>query len=410
MNRDMTARLRSQRLFSLLLVYYWGVQYTQMSGQHAERGNLVYFLYVVPVLFYVLISAHHIISHALKVERPAGLALVFGAIVATVGIVRLDFETVFTVGLLAAMVFVVFVQRVTSPSNLLNALFLASIVASAIAFGFGRSAYTVLPGFGVEDAVWFRVSLLPQVACSAFFSLVVFFINLLNPNLRFRKLFLLLSLYFLIFAALRSAIAAAVLASIFVGLRSLGLLNSSRSAMVFLWMALAAFVVILTVPELILRFSTPDGVLNLYLFRSRDTAADADSFTKSMLRTILWEEHFKIARLNPILGVGTFDLATFNPELGAMSIGSESFITNMYARIGLPILVLVFAFSSAIRQGLKSNGDMSMVVGITLFVAMAAYGGFIVGYDFTFLSMLGVLAGARTSANGGPASGRGRRG
>ena len=77
-----------------------------------------------------------------------------------------------------------------------------------------------------------------------------------------------------------------------------------------------------------------------------------------------------------------------------MSTGSESFLTATYARVGLPVLILVAAFLSAISRGLRANREICLIVGIMLFVAMLAYGGFIAVYDFTFLSMMGLLAGA----------------
>ena len=63
----------AQRLFSLILVYYWAIQYTQTTGEAAERGNLTYYLYIVPIVLFVLISA--ILDH---VGRNAGHRGAFG--------------------------------------------------------------------------------------------------------------------------------------------------------------------------------------------------------------------------------------------------------------------------------------------------------------------------------------------
>jgi hypothetical protein len=95
---------------------------------------------------------------------------------------------------------------------------------------------------------------------------------------------------------------------------------------------------------------------------------------------------------NPVFGIGAFDFERLSVRLGHPSIGSESFITGTYRRIGAPVLAFVAALLSAVRYRLGWNREIAMVVGFILFVAMLTYGGFIAARDFAFLTLVGLLA------------------
>ena len=102
-------------------------------------------------------------------------------------------------------------------------------------------------------------------------------------------------------------------------------------------------------------------------------------------------------KLNPILGIGTFDftaVSIYDPIFGDYGRGSEAFLTGLFARVGLPALLLLATFVAALARGVRSGQHLHLAVGIVLFVAMLAYGSFINAYDFVFLAMLGLLASA----------------
>lgn len=377
---------------NFILVYYWAVQFAQASGATGERFSLIYFLFVVPIGLYSVFAFLPLFFSERPFTRPARWIFAFAFIVMIVALLRWDIQTIMTLGLLC-MTMIVFLTRQQGPSiNLLNKLFLASIPAIMICYYLGQSNYTVYPG-GL-DAVWWRVSIFPQVATSAFFSGIVFVSNLVYKDGRYRRLCLCLSLYFLLFSGLRSAIIASALVCIYLYLRRSGYLANFRPKMRYLVAAIAAFVVILLSPELLLSLSSADNPLNFFLFRSTGEV-DKNALVATIFRTMLWEEHLKIMSSNWLFGVGTYDFTALSERLGHLTAGSESFLTNNMARVGLLMLLFVAGIISAIKRGLRNNDDMAMAVGIFLFVAMLSYGGFIVGYDFTFLAMLGLLAGTQ---------------
>lgn len=382
--------LRSPRLFAALLFYYWLVQYVQATGYKGERGDFVYYLLIIPIALFSIFSFFRILSSRRPFNRPAGLILAFEAIVVSVALVRGDFQTIFSLGLLCTTIVVVFMVGSSPSPKLLNALFLVSIPAIIVARAVGISDYSIIPTHA--DAVWWRVAIFPQVATSAFFSGLIFLINIHYRQLPLGKLCLILSLYCLILSGLRSAVIATAFSFIFLMLRRRSMLGSQVSKTFYLATTMAIFIVVLLLPGILLTLSASGSPLNFFLFRSRDVV-DESALVQTIFRTLLWQEHFRIAQDHWLFGVGTFDFTILSEKLGKLSSGSESFLTGMYARVGVSVLLFITGMLSAIRSGFKQDHDISMVAGIVLFVAMLAYGGFIAAYDFTFLTLMGLLAG-----------------
>lgn len=389
---DQAVRRRpAQLLFSAMLIWYWMLQYTIASGETVERGSVIYFLYIIPISVYAIGSVIAIVLSSIKLGQPASLILWFIIVVVFIALARADFQTVFTFGLFGAAIIGILTFQVSPPPNLLNSLFLISIVLSALCYALGRANYSIIPGYAV-DAVYWRISLVPQIAESAFFALIVFFVNLLCKEARFRRTCMILSLYFLLFAALRTTVVAAILASGYLLLTRMGIVRNRRQGLIYFFAAIGSFVGLLLVPELLLKLANLNSDLNFYLFRAVGDVASEEAVVESVFRTRLWAEHLRIAEANLLFGIGTFDFGALSPTLGDKTIGSESFITGLYARIGLPAAILVLAFVGAISQGLRSDGRLHMVAGIILFVAMLAYGGIVAAYNFSFLCMMGLLA------------------
>lgn len=381
--------------FALMLTYYWALQYAVTLDDPVQRGDLLYYLFVIPVAVFSLM-----LLFGARVSRrsdlPAFLMVLYVLSVSLVAVARGDFQTVISTGLFAASVVVVFVYRLTPSVNLLNELFLASIVVNSLSFLSGRSIYAVLPGFSADGDLWWRISLFPHIATSAFFSIIVLFMNVLHREGVLRKTCLMLAIYFLLLSGLRSALAAGLLASLYLVLARAGLLSRPSAKLVYLAASMAVFIGSLFATQLLLML--PDlgsETLNTYVFRSEVGLENEADVAKSVYRTWLWVEHLRIASENPVFGIGTFDfaaLADYDPVVGEWGIGSESFLTGLYARVGLPMLLLVAAFIAAIVRGGHSGGHLSFVIGLLMFVAMVSYGSFINAYDFVFLVMIGLLA------------------
>lgn len=385
-----------RKAFSVMLIYYWLLQYVVTIHDTIELGGFYYYLFVAPVAVFSLILLFGIRSFRLSAS-PAMWMAAYMLTVSLVAIIRGDFQTMLSTALFAITVMVVFVYRLTPSVNFINRLFVLSIIANSISFLCGNSIYAVLPGFSIDIDLWWRVSVFPGVATSAFFSLIVLLVNIVHREGEFRRICLLLATYFFLLSGLRSALVASLIIVLYFYLAREGFLRRSSVKVAYLVAALGTFISFLFASELLLlRPSFASELINVYLFRSVDGLNSDAEATRSIHRTWLWMEHFRISSESPVFGIGTFDfiaIANSDPATGEGGTGSESFLTRLYARVGLPILLLVAAFISAMLQNTRTSKELSFMIGLMIFVAMFAYGSFITAYDFIFLIMIGLLSG-----------------
>ena len=381
--------------FTALVLYYWGLQFAMRTDDEVQRGDLLYYLSVIPVaLFSLLVLAA--LGVGLRLNQSARLMSAYVLVVCAVAAMRGDTQTILNTLLFGAAIVAILACRVAPSVGMLNRLLLASIAINAVLFLLGRSIYAVIPGFSTGGELAWRVSVFPFVATSAFFSLVVLFLNVLEPGAPLRRTCLLLSAYFLVFSGVRSALIAGVLGAGYLLLVRMGRLRRTSAKMTYLTLALAAFIASLFWGQLLLLAPLfGDGFVGEYLLRSTNGLESADDVAKAIYRTYLWAEHLRIASQNPLFGIGTFDfdaVTMIDPNFSAPSRGSEAFLTGLFARVGLPALLFVVALCTAIARGVRRGGHAHFVVGLTLFIAMLAYGSFINAYDFVFLVMIGLLA------------------
>ena len=380
-------------VFSLLLTYYWALQFVMRTGDQVQRGSVMYWLFVIPIALFsaLLLGAMGV---AARLNTPSWLVSVYAIVVSAVALVRGDYQTLASTLLLCSALVVIFAGRLSPSVDFLNRLFLLSIALNSLLFLLGRTIYAVIPGFSTGGEFWWRVSAFPAVATSAFFSLIVFFLNLRHRDAYLRKVCLVVSLYFVLFSGIRSALIAGILAGGYMLLVRARFVKRTPTKVVYLFFAVIVLVSSLFLTQLLLTIpSFSSEGLNMYLFRSAEGLQSQEDAARAIYRTWLWSEHLRIASQNPILGVGTFNfglVSSIDPLFGAN--GSEAFLTGLYARVGVPAVLLVAALLSAIVRGLESNDDMHILVGLAMFVAMLAYGSFINAYDFVFLVMIGLLA------------------
>lgn len=398
-----------QRAFTSLLVYYWALQYAVRIDEPVARGDLLYYLFIVPIAAFSLLGLAGL-RMSRRTERSVRWAAAYMIVVVAVALARGDLPTILTTVLFTAGVMTVLDGALKPSTRLLNSLFLASIVVNSLMFLSGRSIYAVLPGLSLDGDLWWRVALFPHVATSAFFALIVLLVNIERRDAPLRRVCATLALYFVLLSGLRSALVAGLIACGYLGLVHLGLLRTPRAKLAYLVGALVLFVASLFATQLLLLLpGFGNETLNVYLFRSEGGLESEADVARSVYRTWLWSEHLRIAAANPVLGIGTFDfaaLADYDPTVGEWGLGSESFLTGLYARVGTPALLLIATFVTAIRLRDEPGLHLRTMIALLLFVAMLAYGSFVNIYDFVFLVMLGLLAErgriARRRRNGAP--------
>ncbi len=114
------------------------------------------------------------------------------------------------------------------------------------------------------------------------------------------------------------------------------------------------------------------------------------------IRSWIINEHLTLAFSSPWTGVGTFDLRMIQSGYGTfdnMATGFEAYLTGMFARIGLPMLIFLYAIFFGRRYVPEHLKDMTRCMKLFLFLAMITYGSFIAPYDFIFLLMILAVSG-----------------
>lgn len=392
MNSQPTARRSLQAsAFAGLLIAYWILVYAAPLTLKVSRGSIVYAMLIGPVLLFVLLGSTSLMRRRWMPARVV-LLVAYIVIVCGIAITRGDLPTITSTLLTMVLITLLTTFRLAPPGNLLNLLFLASIPLNLAMHHAGLSIYSVVPGLSADEDLPWRVSIFPVVAESAFFSAVILVINVLKRNLVQRRLCLALSIYFLVLSGLRSALVGAALALFYYFV--VHKMWSWRPSVKMLYVGLVCVLFVgslLTTQLLAISSILSNEYLNVYLFRAEGGIDDEVQLTKAIYRGWIWSEHLRLAMEHPVLGIGTFDFAEkadFEEVEGRPSSGSESFLTALYARVGLAAALFAAFLIASIWRGVKAGQHEQLMIGLLLIVAMLAYGSFLVAYNFVFLVMI----------------------
>lgn len=390
----MKPRIRNT-IYGLLIMYYLVLNYF-VEGE-IVKYSLQYFLFVIPVLTFVGTFSGSLISrkHSLK----AMICLVFFMIVSSISLFRLDMQTFLSTLLFAGSLMVIFNTRMTVGIGFINLLFLVSIVGSVISYHLGGNVFGYIPQPGGEanlaagDIGW-RISLFPLVAESGFFALLVILANYYMNKSKSRFLFFGLAFYFLIFSGSRTALVIFVFFICFLVVSHFFPFRRRALYEILNPLLIGSFILLLSFKSLLLLIKdTRIGFLNEYIFKSEKGMSEDASREDVATRSWLWAEHLRIYGGSPIIGVGTFDFASLKTESTKSyhaSTGSESFITGLLARVGLPALLMVYLIFVIQRDGMNSRNPLVYLISLFIFISMISYGSFLVPYNFMFLLLFGV--------------------
>ncbi|WP_187360016.1 O-antigen ligase family protein [Chitinolyticbacter meiyuanensis] len=388
------------RAFSMLLVYYFLLQFFVFEGVIVGASSVLYFAFVVPSFAVCLVGyCFSFMTRGFSFSRVELVFLGFFFFSLFVCLFRSDIDSAKYVIALSLLPLFVFRLRPSVSVGLINFLFIFSIFATTAAYFFGYSNYLPVLGFSKDGQLPWRGSLLPQVATGAIFSLLVFVVNLskFGEGRRYRIL-VVLAAAMVIFSGLRTAIICMFLALLYFVFLFRKRSNSHffcHLAVVFLFTALFVVFVLSTQIILLLQDYVPI-VLFQYLFRGEAGYIDADSLRQSVYRGWLWLQHILIWQQNPLWGFGSFTLdeMTFGEKIAANGTGSESFFTGLLARCGIVsaflfVLALVLNANCAFKNGWRH----SLIILLLFFITMLSYGSYVNSYDFLamlFFSLLSV--------------------
>lgn len=386
-------------IFSLLVVYYWAIQFTHGDGVEILAADVEFYLYVVPAAAFAILGALYVIVTMRRLNRSSLVLLLFCAVVVTVSLSRGDYRSIASLGLLSISLAVIFQIRPRVSVSLVNFLLICSALITTIMFYFKLSIYTFVPGIGSSYDLWWRVSPYPSVAEGALLATFAFIVNLMITGQPFRRLMLFISMYFIVLSGSRTAISATAISGLYVFLRRKGLLDHRGVRISFVIGILVLFVTLIFASQLLFLLPFADNAV-LRALILRDEAVRGFDFGGQVgtaaIREWVFNQHIAAFRESPFIGIGTFDLRMLNSGYGALDnsvTGSEAFITGMLARIGL-LSTLLFAALFVVRQPLSGAArELSTATRIALVVAMVTYGSFVNVYDVVFVLMIVAVAG-----------------
>lgn len=386
-----------QLLFVGLVIYYWFIQYVYGKDSNLEQFSLLYFLTVLPLLFFLGLNLPNIVKRKWKAENQ--LLFYYILLVSVVSFFRTDFGTIYNTFILCMVFIAVNNTEVYFSNRILNTLFFLSIIGSVITYYTGSNLFGFIPGMAktnIHQGLSWRVSLFPSLPTSAFFSLLVFTRNYFTEERGGKRyLILALSAYFIILSASRSAIFALGLVFVVNLAAKIFGFYGFRRYLIFSLSALALVIIITIHGASLAGFAKSDSqFIRSLIFRTTKTDITTEQIKKENFRTWIWSKHMDFYKENPIAGRGDYDfseLITEEEKSKWRANYSESFFTNLMVELGL-LSFLFFGFILTLVKVAVRNNDLTLYSTIiSLMVLMFLYGSFMVPYNVIFLLFAGSI-------------------
>ena len=382
----------------IFIVYYWLLQLLRGDVVSIIPVESSYALYVGPAVIFFTIGIFYTLIST-KIPKISAIIYCLLGLVIVLSIARQDYRSILTITLLFGTIGMIFHIQPRVSLNLINALFCAAAITTTLLFFLGFSIYTFVPGLNASPEMWWRVSPYPSVAAGALFALFVFIANVALTQQRFRKSMIVITLYFIMFTGIRTALIGFAIAVIYIILHRRNFLNNIIAQSIFFISIFILFIFLIYGSDLLLMLPFADtGFVRTLILRD-DTVSGFDFGNQvgtAAIRQWIFDQHIAAFWESPLIGIGTFDLASLNTGYGALDdnvTGSEAFVTGMLARIGL-LSIPFFIAVLIMRQPVKGSAqELSSAIRVALLIAMTTYGSFVAPYDFVFFLAIVAIAG-----------------
>lgn len=384
-----------QILFGALTVYAWALTMFVARESLDAKGSLLYVMTVAPAVLFIIMSLPAFLRVRWKRSAFVLLGLLVLAVIAALA--RADVATALSVGALCAMLIAIRHSRVSIDYRFANALFVLTVATAALMHAAGIGQYGILPGQSADDEVWWRVSMFPHnVTPSWLFALVVLGLNYFHGRGFSRVAFMLAAFYFLVLSASRTGLIIFALCLAFLSCTKLIQFRRRWTYRLFIPGAVALFVVALNAESVLaLLVGIENPLVTAALFKSAEVS-DAEQASSSIVRTLIWASHADLFMASPWVGYGSFDLQDAAPELAEFNTsGSESFLTGLFARIGLLALLFVAFIYFMASEAARRSDRLAYCLAIMVAISALAYGSYLVPYDFVFLMVFGAMNSVR---------------
>lgn len=370
--------------FNIIIAYYF-LFLLFYDGEAVKFGSLLYLFIVAPILLFSFLSfIHYTVMLPKKIGREQLPLLFFGAFASFFALVKGDFIGSVSIFLFTVVLFSILHARLRYSLVLLNFLYVFSVLLSIPLFHFGMNSYGYIPGMAGShnlDVLDGRISIFPGVASSLQVSFFIIVINLFFGGKNSKWVMVLLASYFLFFGVSRVL---SVLVLFLLILYASTYFFKFRNGVFFKFTIPLLFVFMIVLFSLFLRdivtYLTTFDFVRLALFRGY---ANFDDITQDVARFDIWNLHLSVFLSNPF-GISSSQILAYS-QLTYGGIGSESFITRIFANYGLPsFLFIYFLFIKLIQFVRDGNFFGYFMIWVFLLLGLI-YGSSFNIYNVVFL-------------------------
>ncbi|MBU2494630.1 MAG: O-antigen ligase family protein [Bacteroidetes bacterium] len=373
--------------FDILVIYYWILMmFSHMWVGLPKLPTFIYWLIVGPILLFNFINIKYILKQNENIQYTKFLYyFMFFAIF--ISLLRFDFSTIYNMILLSTTILIIFERKYYLKINIINIMFIITILYGVLAYHIGFNNYGYLPNHG-EGIYQARVSLFPlSVVGSAMIAIIVLVKNYFSFQKISNKLFVLVAGYLIFFGGSRTILACLLILIIFVISKQIFKIQNRT-----LYRFYAILIVLVSVSGIFLfdeivniyeKVSFSNSQIDNYLYR--DTMIGTE--LSGSARSFIMNQQYDLFLSAPLTGVGTYKLINdYNLS------GTEAFLSGLFARLGL-ISILFFAFFVKLfsRSIIIKDYQRSIVI-LMFFIIMLSYGVVMVPYDLIFLLFIGLIS------------------
>jgi len=129
-------------------------------------------------------------------------------------------------------------------------------------------------------------------------------------------------------------------------------------------------------------------LFNRIIIKNENAIITQKELNKTIFRTWIWEQHYKIFKRNPLMGIGTFEFSKEvipPPDAPGGLTASETPLTGFFARVGLCTVFFILFFRELWINGLNLNDKYKYFLPLLILISMLSYGSYFNPYNFIFL-------------------------
>lgn len=360
---------KSLLIFLLISLF---VLLTVQQLEVIERGSMKYLLIVIPSLILPFTKIQYIITNVFIKTWPIFLMVL---ITLFWGIYKHDIQAVYRLVLYLLVLSWLEVSSLTLKVKTLSNIYIMCVVfAIIICFFSDVNEWGLLPGTTNPGNGAWRVSFFPNIANTGFISLFMFMLCTKDKNTFMNNKFIVfLSLYFVVFSFVRSAII-----SLLVYLMLKVLFNNLKNIkLLFLISVLVAIglnIVIGYSVEIIHSLQSLP-LVDRFLLRGEHALSNHDIYVQ-MYRPWVWKNQWNIFINSPyLMGEGFYNFNDFIPaslrEQGVSESDAVSLLLGMLASYGLPaFLFYYYLLSKNYNNAVNLDAWACSIFPIIIFICM----------------------------------------